>query len=111
MKEQELIKKLDKIVNLYQKLISAVDKANEAGCLEIEGPLFNAIFLAFEGMLSTLEDCLEASGWIGWYIYENKCGESQRQAKTANMEKLKKICNTKDLAEIILSSKDDTRNS
>lgn len=103
MKEQQLIKKLDKIVNLYQKLTSATDKANEAGCLEVEGPLFNAIFLAFEGMLNIIEESFDASDWINWHLYENQCGENQLVAKSSNMPNPQKICNTKDLAKLILN--------
>lgn len=107
MKEQQLIKKLDKIVNLYQRLTSATDKANEAGCLEIDGPLFNAIFIAFEGMLNIIEESFNALDWINWYIYENQCGEKQLEAKSSSMQSLQKICNTRDLAKLILNEDDN----
>lgn len=107
MKEEQLIEKLDKIIYLYQKLTSATNKANEVGCLEIDGQLFNAIFITFEGMLSLIEESSNSLDWINWYIYENQCGERQLEAKNSSMQNLQKICNTKDLAKLILNEYDN----
>ena len=107
MKKEELIKKIDKIIDLYLKLIEATDRANEVGCLDIGGPLFDAVFHMFEGMLVLLEEHLDCSDWLNWYIYENNCGERQMEAKSANMKECKKICNTKDLVELILDKNDN----
>jgi hypothetical protein len=98
--KKDLIKKLDKIIASYKDLDSTCDQARELGCLEVEGKLFNSIWMAFEGMIDLIDD---ENRWISWYIWDNECGE--RGLKAGGLKKIgmKPIKTTKDLAELILS--------
>jgi len=70
------------------------DAAIEVGMLDIEGPMFEAMWKSFEEML----DLVDHDGWINWHIYENGCGKkgmgtSEGKVKTA-----------RDLAKIIVDT-------
>lgn len=105
MNKKELIEQLDKIVFLYQNLDSAFDAAHQIGFLEIEGSFSNAVWAAFEGMLSIIEKQLDTD-WISWYIFDNQCGEKDLRATNGPVKSLKEIKTTKDLAQLILEDKD-----
>lgn len=100
-KKQELAAKIEKIVSFYKSLDSACDKARDAGCLDFEGPLNEAIWKAFEGLLDMVDD---ENQWLSWYIWDNSCGEKGGLAINSK-NKRRKIKTPEDLAWIILSEK------
>lgn len=59
-------------IALYHSLCAACEKAEEAGCLDIDGQLYEAIWHSFEGMV----EMLDIPG-LSWWIWENGCGEFQ----------------------------------
>jgi hypothetical protein len=88
------------IVTDYKALDAACDAAIDAGCMDVNGPLFKAIWEAFERML----DRVDSNGWIAWFIYENQCGERGRIAvvmRNGKAIKTRPIKTPLDLAKII----------
>lgn len=92
MTREQRIKKwtayIEKVVALYQKLDAACRRAQRAGALDIDGPLHEAIWHAFEGALELSTE----SAWLNWYIWDNDCGEHG----------FMDICTPADLAEVIV---------
>jgi hypothetical protein len=105
MNKEELTKTLDTIISLYQNLESAFDTSYRLGFVQIDGPFGNTIWQTFEGLLLVIEKQFDTD-WIEWYIYENNCGEKKMKAKSSNMKDVKEICNTKDLAQLILNEEE-----
>ena len=64
---------LKTILASYKKLDLATRKAVEAGCINPEGPLFDAIWSGFENMLAIMDE----DSWISWYIYDNDMGKKE----------------------------------
>jgi hypothetical protein len=80
----------------YQNLRAACDKAIDAGAMDINGPLHEAIWNGFEKTIALLD----VEGWIHWHIYENDCGQRAHQVALPG-KKPKLIRTPKDLAKII----------
>jgi len=98
-KIEELTIVIDKVVNSYEKLDKACNQCIEAGCMDVEGKLFAAIWESFDAML----DCIDNEDmWIHWYVYDNECGKKQYEAKGKNQKKSKQIKCSKDLAKLII---------
>jgi len=85
----------DTVVAEYKRLNAAMDAADKAGCLDPNGPLFDAVWRSFDGMLN-LVDC---DGWIHWFIYDNGCGKKALTASAGGKPRV--IRTTKQLARII----------
>ena len=85
------------IINHYKKLSAACDKAVDDGCLDPNGPLFDAIWRAWSAWVDTTEHaCL-----IDWYIYDNDCG---RKMLTMNVDGVDcAIGNVKQLHKVMVS--------
>lgn len=83
----------------YRKLSAATQKAQDAGALDPNGPLADAIWRGFDAMLA-LHD---PDGWISWYIYDNRCGKAGRVAGLAGNSKPKPITSPAQLAVVIKS--------
>jgi hypothetical protein len=91
----ETITKIKLTMEAYKRLNDATDNAIKAGCLDPDGPLFEAIWKGFDTMLS----CYDKDGWISWYIYETNCG---KQAKEVTLkERTIKVTDIETLAEAI----------
>ncbi len=67
----EWTEKIDKIEARYKDLDGSLDKMAEAGCLDIDGPLFDAIWKSFGTML----EMIDPSGWIDWWL-SNSCAKT-----------------------------------
>lgn len=90
-------KQLDVIISSYEKLDQAAKDAEKAGCLDINGPLFNAMWTGFENILAIVDQ----DSWISWYIYDNDMGK-KGLAVTVGSKKFK-VKTTKTLLRIINS--------
>lgn len=88
------------IVSDYQRLSDACDAANRAGCLDSNGPLFDAIWKAH----GTLIGAIEGDGWIDWHLYENDCGKLGKEAGFDG--KLTPIRTARHLAKLIVESEE-----
>lgn len=77
MNKQLTIEELNKILDAHLALQNAVDAARKAGCLDIDGPLYNAIWKGFEDTVNVIDP----DGWIMWYIYENDFGNKGLHVK------------------------------
>jgi hypothetical protein len=93
--------KLDRIVADYKNLETNCDAAHAAGCLDIDGNLFKAIWVSHETLLK-LSGQYE---WISWFLYENEYGSKKLQAGCGGS--LRKIKNTRDLAKLIVEDEDN----
>lgn len=91
----EIGKDVDEIVTSFMELQNAIDKVIDAGCMDIEGLLYDKIYRAVESAISAYDP----EGWIFWYVFENDMGKGKKEAGYDG--KLKKIENTKDLAQLI----------
>ena len=70
--EKEWEATIKRVVAAYQQLDAACTAAEKAGCLDLEGPLFKAVWESFDTML----DEFDSLDWIKWHIWDNKCGKS-----------------------------------
>jgi len=92
----------DEIVADYKRLDHACDAALTAGAMDPSGPLHDAIWRSFSGML----DRLDVDGWIKWFIFENECGKKAMEAKGAGKLGMKPIQTTRQLARLIVESEE-----
>jgi hypothetical protein len=96
---KEWTETIDRVVESYDKLNDACDQCIDAGCMDIDGKLFSAIWDSFDIMLNCIED---KNLWLHWYIYENNCGKNKYEAKTANQKNTKIIASSRDMAKLIV---------
>ena len=95
--------KIKRVVKDYQHLTSCCDAANDAGALNTDGKLFDAIWKTHDGLLTMIDEF----DWFEWYIYENECGAREMEAYLGG--KLSKITTPKQLAQLIVE--DENRNA
>lgn len=93
---------VDGIIADYNRLEDACGAAISAGTMCVDGPLWNAIWKAFDGMLRLMDE----DGWIDWFINKNRCGKKQLKAKGDGRKMALKIKTTFDLARLIVQSED-----
>ena len=98
-KEQtkEWKRKIDECVKVYKSLDELYESMKFIGIMHIEGSIFQTIFHSFETML----DLVDYNGWIAWHIYDNDCGDSERDAKIKG--KKTKIRTSQQLAKVIVA--------
>lgn len=96
---------VDGIVTDYRRLDNACDAALKAGAMDGNGPLYDAIWRSFQGMLDRIDD----DGWINWFIYENECGKKAMQAKGCGKRGMTPIKTTRHLARLIVESEEHSR--
>jgi hypothetical protein len=66
---------IDGILEKYHRLNEACDDVIDVGAMDIEGPLYKAIWGAWEHLR---EQC-DHDDWIAWYIHDNDCGERRHR--------------------------------
>lgn len=96
---------VDGIVTDYRRLDNACDAAMKAGAMDVNGPLYEAIWRSVQGMLERIDE----DGWINWFIYENDCGKKAMQAKGFGKRGMTPIKTTRHLAILIVESEDHFR--
>ena len=62
---------LKDIIVAYENLDMACTNALRAGCLDIDGPLYDRIWRGFDDIVSIIDP----HGWITWYINDNGMGK------------------------------------
>lgn len=62
---------LKDIIVAYENLDMACTNALRAGCLDIDGPLYDRIWRGFDDIVSIIDP----HGWITWYIKDNEMGK------------------------------------
>lgn len=98
-------KTLEAIIKAYKDLDAACEVAIEAGCMVVDGPLFQAIWRAFDTMLRQADP----DGWIAWFIWDNSCGEKGCAARAVAGKRLRKVKTCADLAQVIAESRNTER--
>ena len=93
---------VDGIVSDYKRLNDACNAAIKAGSMNQDGPLFDAIWRSFQGMLESIDE----DGWINWFIYENECGKKAMIARARSEKKMTPIKTTRHLARLIVESEE-----
>jgi len=93
------------IVTDYRRLDHACDAAMKAGAMDPSGPLYDAIWRTFSGML----DRVDVHGWIAWFVYDNECGKKAREANGWGKRKMTPIKTPLHLARLIVESEDGER--
>lgn len=88
--------KITRIVADYQRLSAACDTAVKAGCLDINGPLHEAIWKSHGELLAQCD----FDGWLSWFIYDNDCGKKKLIAHFIG--KSHKIATPAQLAKLIV---------
>ena len=99
------IKTATTVIDAYTALNHACHKAQDAGCLDAEGPLYDAIWRAFEDLLRIIDTVGVGkfeTGWITWFIYEaphspKKTAEIKHKHKTITYD----VSSVEGLAELI----------
>lgn len=92
------IQQIRAVIHAHKHLESACSKACKAGCLDIEGDLHKAIWASFD----SLADLVDQSGWINWFIYDNRYGKRGLEA-TMHGE-TRKIRTVRQLAALMLEA-------
>ena len=93
---------VDGIVTDYRRLDNACNAAMKAGAMDANGPLYDAIWRSFSGML----DRLDVDGWINWFIYENECRKKSMEAKGCGKRGRTPIKTSRHLARLIVESEE-----
>ena len=93
------------IVTDYRRLDNACDAALKAGAMDPSGPLHDAIWRTFSGMLERID----VDDWITWFIYENECGKKAMEAKGCGKRGLTPIKTPRHLARLIVESEEHSR--
>lgn len=88
---------INTVVDAHKRVSDAVDAAIAVGCMDPNGPLFDAIWKGFNEMLSLVD----SDDWIDWFILENNYGEKAMKAG-CNEHDLKPITNNRAMAELIV---------
>jgi hypothetical protein len=96
---------VDGIVTDYRRLDNACSAALAAGAMDPNGPLYDAIWRSFQGILERIDD----AGWINWFIYENECGQKARKSKGRGKRGMTPIKTTRQLARLIVESEEHSR--
>jgi hypothetical protein len=86
---------LQTIIKRYEELDAATAKVIDVGCMDPEGPLYNAIWRMFDDMLSIIDP----HGWVSWYIHDNEMGAKGFDAEAGS--KMIKVTNLKQLLSLI----------
>lgn len=88
---------LETIIDSYVELNQATEAAIKAGCLDVNGPLHEAIWRGFENVLAIVDQY----SWISWYIHENDMGKKglsvtidSKKFKVKTMKTLLRIINS-----------------
>lgn len=102
----ELIRKLDE----WERTVMAVDSVYERlrkllGATP-ESDLCIAMYEACDRYTEALMELIgDHDEWLDWYRWENDLGVKQKNAKSSGMKNIKKIKNTADLAQLIITSR------
>ena len=91
---------IDDVLAVYERLNKSCDAAIAAGAMDINGPLYDAIWRGFSRMLRHID----YDGLVEWFIWENDCGRKRLTAKCAGMKKETAISTPRGLAKLIAKS-------
>jgi len=90
-------KQLKIIIDAHLALEIATDNAIKAGCLDVNGPLFDAVWRGFENVTSVVDD----GAWVSWFVYDNDMGKrgltviiNEKKIKVKTVKALLKIMNS-----------------
>lgn len=97
MNKKLTIEELNKILDSYIALKKVMDKAYDAGFMDIDGAFYNTVWKSFEDTVNIIDP----DSWITWYIYDNDMGERGMQVKIADKEF--SVKNRRDLLEVMNS--------
>jgi len=97
MNKQLTIEELNKILDSYIALKKVMDKAHDAGFMDINGSFYNTVWRAFEDAVAIVDPY----SWIMWYIYDNDMGEAG--LKVVIDEKELTVENRRDLLKVMYS--------
>jgi hypothetical protein len=97
MNKQLTIEELNKILDSYIALKKVMDKAHDAGFMDINGLFYNTVWKAFEDTVAIIDPY----SWIMWYIYDNDMGEKGMLVKIADEQFY--IENRRDLLKVMNS--------
>ena len=93
---------IDSIVADFRRLSAACEAARRAGCLDIDGPLHEAIWRSFDTMLGHAD----VGGWIAWYLWDNDCGKKRFEARANGHRPPRKISTSRHLARLIVETEE-----
>ena len=97
----ELAEKIDRLYGIHKDITLRIEAGALAGVLDIDGPLCNAIWKAWETML----EMLDTDGWIEWHITENDGGRKKYEASLGE-KPVRKITSGMDLAVMLLEGEE-----
>lgn len=92
--------RIEAVVRTYRRLTAATEAARLSGCLDIDGPLHEAIWRGFDDMLALID----ADGWLAWYLWDNACGANRMEARARGDRPLRKIGTPRQLARLMVDA-------
>jgi hypothetical protein len=87
-----------KLVEAYKKLDAACDAAIKAGCMDVNGPLHEAIWEAHQLSI----EAVDVESFLSWFIYDNDCGKNGMQASSGLNKPLVEIKSFEDFERFMM---------
>ncbi|MFN4909407.1 MAG: hypothetical protein ACK5H0_10300 [Bacteroidota bacterium] len=93
------LKQLQNIIEQRKRVDQMFRDAEKVGVIDVNGPLFNAVWHAIESVTSIVD----SYGWIDWFVYENEYGAREltvtidgRKRKIKTIKQLHKLLQSND---------------
>lgn len=107
--KEELMALLNTWVSQYRDIDSVYTLLHDLFQIAPESKVATTLYDTHRKYTLLLEKYLEerfpnASAWLEWFLWDNKCGRSGSEAKLSTWKKYKKIETIKDLASLYLDS-------
>ena len=101
MTKLEKVKMVERLVADYKEMDAISDQIGKLMGTRIDSPALNPFWAAFDGYVKAvgLATGDTDAEWIGWFIWENRCGEKGMEA--GYDDKLRKITTVKQLVSLI----------
>jgi hypothetical protein len=85
------------IIGHYKHLHECCNAAIKCGAIDIDGPLFEAIWRDHDELL----EIIDRDGLIAWYIYDNDLGKKRLEAAIGPNQPLRPITTLSALARLL----------
>jgi len=110
MKEEKqiIISRITKCVDNFKRISGVFETLESVFGYVTDSKAGDAVFIMFDDYVSEVRELIgDDNEWLNWFIFENKCGEAELQAKAESWTKSRKIKTINNLADLILGERRD----
>ncbi len=100
---EDWVSKITPIVEKYRELDAFCDDAIDKGFLTSDNRLYGLIWEMFDTFLNSFDEY----DLISWYIFDNRCGEEEKDLSIVMGGETRKIKTIKQLAKVIVENEDE----